>query len=200
MKKIAGLIGLFLLFASAVVYAQNDKLPALLKERKRSGKVMFNQEQAIEEIKRQRLAHSDAIWKRWGAMPSPTFSYKDLKGKEWTDEVLLGKVTVINFWHINCGPCIREIPWLNKLQKKHEDVNFLACTFNDATQVRVTVEKTPFLYSQLTDAISLWHTFGVVISPTTIILDREGKVFAVVTGMNDSLKRVIESKVKEANK
>lgn len=62
------------------------------------------------------------------------------------------------------------------------------------------MEKTPFLFSQLTDALSLWQAFGVVISPTTIILDKEGKVFAVITGMNDSLKRVIESKLKEANK
>lgn len=191
---------MFLLFAVAVAHAQDDKLPALLKERKRSGKVMFSKEQAMEEIKRQRLSHSDAIWKRWGAKPSPTFAYKDLKGTEWTHETVRGQVTLINFWHINCGPCVREIPWMNRLQKKHEDVNFLACTFNDAPQIRAAMEKTPFLFSQLTDALSLWQAFGVVISPTTIILDKEGKVFAVITGMNDSLKRVIESKLKEANK
>lgn len=199
MRKIAGLI-LFSLFAVAVAHAQDDKLPALLKERKRSGKVMFSKEQAMEEIKRQRLSHSDAIWKRWGAKSSPTFAYKDLKGTEWTHETVRGQVTLINFWHINCGPCVREIPWMNRLQKKHEDVNFLACTFNDAPQIRAAMEKTPFLFSQLTDALSLWQAFGVVISPTTIILDKEGKVFAVITGMNDSLKRVIESKLKEANK
>lgn len=199
-RTIVSALLLFLLFAGTVVaYAQDDKLPALLKER-RSGKVMFDKEQAMQEIKRQRLAQSDAIWKKWGEKACPVFSYKELNEKEWTNENIRGKVTLINFWHINCGPCIREIPWLNKLMEKYEDVNFLACTFNDATQAKGVVEKTGFLYSQLTNAMSLWHAFGVDISPVTIILDKEGKVVAVVTGINDSLKRVIESKLKEANK
>lgn len=200
MNKRIGVMWWLLLFASIIAYGQEDKLPALLKERKRSGKVMFNKEQAMEAINHQRISHSEAIWQRWGEKPSPMFAYKDLDGKKWTNELVRGKVTVINFWHINSGPCLREAPWLNRLQEKHEDVNFLACTFNEVSQIIGAIEKTPFLLPQLTDAISLWHAFGVVISPTTIILDKEGKVFGVVTGVNDSLKRMVELKLKAAKK
>ncbi|MEG2331075.1 MAG: TlpA disulfide reductase family protein [Bacteroides sp.] len=195
MKKMLGTFCLLILFVP-ILRAQTDKLPALLKE-KRSGKVMFNRDNAIDEIKRQRLAHSSTIWDRWGGKPCPVFAYKDLNGVLWTNENIRGKVTLINFWHTEGAPCIRQIPWLNKLLEKFSDVNFIACTFNDAAQIKKVVEQTPYLYHQLTDALPLFQEFGIVIMPTTIILDKEGKVFAVVTGTNDTLKHTIEAKLKE---
>lgn len=202
MKKIVGMM-LLLLVCVASASAQeekNEKLPPLLKE-KRNGKVMFDADQARREISRMRLAESNAIWTKWGEKPCPVFAFKDTEGKEWTNENIRGKVTLINFWHVNCGPCIREMPWLNKLMEKHPQVNFLGCTFNTPAQIEKLVAQTPFLYPQLTDeAIGLWQAFGVELSPTTIILDKEGKVFAVVTGVSDVLKRTIEAKLKEANK
>lgn len=200
MKKIIGFISLFLLFAGAIVAQEPKKeLPAILKSN-RKGKVVFDKDQAVREVNRARLAHSDAVWAKWGDKPCPPFAYKDMEGHLWTNETIKGKVTLINFWHFWCGPCIREMPWLNKLPEKYPDANFLSCTFNEASQIKKLVEKTPFLYHHLTDALALWKAFGIEISPTTIILDKEGRVFAVITGTNDTLKRAVESKLKEVYK
>lgn len=196
MKRVISILLLFLGFVGAV-YAQDDKLPLLLKER-RSGKVMFDQDKAVQEIKRQRLAQSSAIWAKWGEKPCPAFAYYDLDGQLWTEKSIRGKVTLINFWHTDSGPCVRAIPWLNKLCDKHPEANFLACTFNGASQVEEVIAREPFPYPQLTEALSLWQTFGVIISPTTIILDKQGNVFAIITGLGDRLKREIESKMREA--
>lgn len=202
MKTFASIIVLLLLSVGTAFAQeeQGEKLPPLFKER-RSGKVMFDAEQARREISNMRLAQSNAIWAKWGEKPCPVFAFKDVQGKEWTNENIRGKVTLINFWQVNCGPCIREMPWLNKLMEKYPEANFLGCTYNTPAQIKRLVAETPFLYPQLTDeAIALWQAFGVEASPTTIILDKEGKVFAVITGVNDALKRAIESKLKEALK
>lgn len=201
MKRLAGIIILFLL-PCATMFAQEervDKLPPLFKER-RNGKVMFDREQAVHEVNRERLEHSKAILAKWEGKPCPVFACKDLNGKEWTNETIRGKVTLINFWHSGSGPCVREMPWLNKLMEKNPQANFLACTYNTPAQIKKIVVDTPFLYTQLASAISVWHAIGVELVPTTIIIDKEGKVFAVVTGFNDGMKRKIETKLKEANK
>lgn len=202
MKRLAGIIALLLLPAVGLFaqQAQEDKLPPLFKERRRSGKVMFSGEQAMREISRERLNHSTAIFEKWGGKPCPMFAGKDLNGKEWTNEKIRGKVTLINFWHSASAPCIREIPWLNKLMRKYPQVNFLACTFNTPAQIEKVITETSFLYLQLADGAALWQAFGVTLSPTTILLDEEGKVVTVITGTNDALKRTIESGLKDLHK
>ena len=34
---------------------------------------------------------------------------------------LRGKVIVLNFWYISCGPCVDELPYIEKLQEKYGD-------------------------------------------------------------------------------
>ncbi|MEG1564544.1 MAG: TlpA disulfide reductase family protein [Bacteroides sp.] len=195
MRRKIGIWLLLLLFVGAA-QAQEEKLPSLLKETK-SGKVMFSSEKAKEEMKLQRLAQDRAVWAKWGGKPCPVFSLTDLNGRLWSNESVRGKVTLINFWQVTGGPCMREIPWLNKLCEKYPELNFLACTLNDAAQVKAALAKVPFLFCQLTDALPLWHAFGIVIVPTAILLNSKGNVQAVFTGTNDSLKREVEDRLKE---
>jgi thiol-disulfide isomerase/thioredoxin len=42
-------------------------------------------------------------------------------GKTYTQDSLKGKVVLFNFWSVNCGPCIIEIPWLNKLYRSYKE-------------------------------------------------------------------------------
>lgn len=37
------------------------------------------------------------------------------------DPTSFGKVTVINFWYIGCGPCIAELPYFDAIAKKYGD-------------------------------------------------------------------------------
>jgi len=51
----------------------------------------------------------------------PEFSLVGRSGKVYTKESLKGKVVVLNFWSVNCGPCLMEIPVLNRLQQMYKD-------------------------------------------------------------------------------
>lgn len=61
------------------------------------------------------------------------FSAKDINGKNYSLESLKGKVIVINFWFVECKPCVMEMPELNKLVEKYEnkDVVFLGLAINE---------------------------------------------------------------------
>lgn len=35
----------------------------------------------------------------------PAFKLRDLQGRKYESKELVGKIVVLNFWFINCGPC-----------------------------------------------------------------------------------------------
>ncbi len=55
--------------------------------------------------------------------PSPSFSYKDVNGKVIGLDDMKGKNVYIDVWATWCGPCKREIPHLQALEKEYHGKN-----------------------------------------------------------------------------
>ncbi len=53
--------------------------------------------------------------------PLPDFALADLQGRVWKLADLKGKVSLINLWATWCGPCIQELPHLQKLYEQMKD-------------------------------------------------------------------------------
>ena len=58
------------------------------------------------------------------AVKAPDFTLVSLEGDRITLSDLRGNVILLNFWATWCGPCIMEIPDLNKLQEKYQDKGY----------------------------------------------------------------------------
>ncbi|MBO0797497.1 MAG: redoxin domain-containing protein, partial [Blastocatellia bacterium] len=67
------------------------------------------------------------------------FNMLDLRGKKWRLADLKGKVTFINLWATYCGPCVDELPYVQKLHEQMKDnKDVLVLTLNlDAEVSRV---------------------------------------------------------------
>jgi len=57
--------------------------------------------------------------------PSPTFNYENHKGGETSLESLKGKYVYIDVWATWCGPCIKEIPSLQKVEEQFQGKNIV---------------------------------------------------------------------------
>ena len=52
----------------------------------------------------------------------PIENFKNSKQKQFSKNYLKGKPTFINFWFTRCLPCIEEIPMMNNLKEKYDDI------------------------------------------------------------------------------
>ena len=55
--------------------------------------------------------------------PSPKFDYENQKGGKTSLESLKGKYVYIDVWATWCGPCLQEVPSLQKVEEQYQGKN-----------------------------------------------------------------------------
>lgn len=127
----------------------------------------------------------------------------DINGEVHTLETLKGKVIVIDFWYINCGACIKEMPDLNKLKAEFEteDVEWFGITYDPKDKVERFLERVKFDYTIVPDSKHLTDRFDIRFYPTTLIIDENRKIvytgkFGFMNGRIDEIREEIKKLIK----
>lgn len=55
-------------------------------------------------------------WAHLRTQPAPDFTFEDVNGKMVTLSDFRGKFVLLDVWNIYCGPCMRQVPHLQKLE------------------------------------------------------------------------------------
>ena len=121
---------------------------------------------------------------------APDFTLKDLKGTEVNLKEFRGKVVLLNFWATWCPPCRKEIPSMVEIYKKYKDRGLEIIGVNLDKLGKSEVEKFslehkinfPVLLNPSGNVASL---YGVVVLPTTVFLDRNGRIKGRISGAVD---------------
>lgn len=120
-----------------------------------------------------------------------TFTATDINGKEVTSEIFgKNKVTMLNIWGTFCGPCIREMPDLAKLNEanksnKVEVVGIIIDILDRRgnvdsrikTDAQTIIKKTGANYSHIIPSKEMMTGLlrNIQVVPTTIFVDSNGK-------------------------
>lgn len=134
------------------------------------------------------------------------FSTRDLHGMELTAADLRGKVAVLNFWYASCAPCRAEARDLEAVSEKTvDDATFVGVNVRDSSgTVEAFIRSFDVPYSNVLDANSGAVQLAFAgknapnSTPTTIVLDREGRVSSRVLGQIN--KSVLTTLVQDAAK
>ena len=115
-------------------------------------------------------------------VPAPDFTLEDMDGKSYTLSSLRGKVVMVNFWATWCPPCREEIPSMETVHQalKNDDFIILAINqwespdhvFSYMGQLDV-YPNFPILFDR-DSSVSV--AFGVQGLPTTLLIDKQGRV------------------------
>lgn len=112
--------------------------------------------------------------------PDFTFSTTDRDGKVWDESAFSDyKLIMINFWEPWCGPCVREMPDLQKLYEQYKEDGFLIIGVYSSTDresdVKSIIKDAGITYPILkyTGNFKIFES-GYV--PTTVFVDGQGHV------------------------
>ena len=110
---------------------------------------------------------------------APSVVFKDGSGRTIDISKQKGKVLFINFWATWCPPCIQEMPSINTLKKQlnEKDILFLMVDVDDNYKKSSKfMEKNKYDLPVYTAVSSVPQEFLSGSIPTTVIIDKEGKV------------------------
>lgn len=113
--------------------------------------------------------------------PSPDFIALDPSGKSYRLTDFRGKYLYIDLWATWCGPCRREIPYLQRLEKEYEGKNI---TFLSLSTDASKTDWTEFLQSHEMGGVQLYigaaskfqQLYNADGIPHFILLDTEGRI------------------------
>jgi cytochrome c biogenesis protein CcmG/thiol:disulfide interchange protein DsbE len=117
---------------------------------------------------------------------------KDLKpdpdGKKVKLSDFKGKVVLLDFWATWCGPCKIEIPWFIEFQRKYKDQGFtvVGVSMDEGgwPEVRPFLDQMKMNYPILLGNDEITAPFGgIEVLPTTLIIDKQGRIFAMHKGL-----------------
>ena len=116
---------------------------------------------------------------RTGA-PAPAFALQSNNGKPLNLADLKGQIVLVNFWASWCGPCRKEMPILEQLNRQYRNKGVALLGVNvepDSAAATDWLKATPVSFPILFDVDSkvskLYQVEGM---PNTVILDKTGKV------------------------
>jgi thiol-disulfide isomerase/thioredoxin len=120
-------------------------------------------------------------------LPAPAISFVDLAGNTVSLSEFTGKIVLVNLWATWCEPCLREMPSLERMQSRFGDKIAVVAISEDRGGGK-TVE--PFIDKLGLRSVKIYldpksaieRAFKVQGLPTSILIDRKGRVLGRVEG------------------
>lgn len=120
---------------------------------------------------------------------APNWTLYDANGKKMSLTQLKGKVVMMDFFFIGCGPCMRSLKPLNNLHEKYKNQNVAMASITDRDSKKSILEfqqqykiKNP-IYIHADDVVKSYHVTGF---PTFYFINKEGKIAAIIEGYEDN--------------
>lgn len=122
--------------------------------------------------------------------------FKDLDGNLVNLQNYRGKVVFINIWASWCGPCRAEMPHISELYKKVKDqpeLEFLMVgTDNDFEKSRDFMDGRTWQFPVVHASFGLNSSLQSGSIPTTLVVNKEGKIVFYQEGMSNFNTREFE--------
>jgi thiol-disulfide isomerase/thioredoxin len=133
---------------------------------------------------------AQSVRKAWPARkPTPQLQLPAIDGASWQLAGERGHAVLLNFWASWCEPCQAEMPSLERLALAQSDAGLRVVAVNyreGEAAVKRFLAKVPLQLPVVRDADgAAARAFDIHIFPSTVAIDRQGRVRFIVTGEFD---------------
>ncbi|MGB8223393.1 MAG: TlpA disulfide reductase family protein [Polyangiales bacterium] len=130
----------------------------------------------------------------------PPIDAPDQSGKKVDLGELKGKVVLVDFWASWCGPCTREMPVLEQLQRKYGEQGLVIVGINiDRSPKKMAnfLKGAPVSFRVVQDhKLSVASRYEPAMMPSSYFIARDGKVRYVHEGFEKKDAAEIENRIK----
>jgi thiol-disulfide isomerase/thioredoxin len=110
------------------------------------------------------------------------------------------KLIILDFWYMGCAPCIKAIPFMNKLYSTYysEGLRIYGVNQFDTSKniIDEFISRKGIVYPVLLKSLNpYFNTFNIRVFPTMIILDKYGNLILNYEGYSSALDKEIEENI-----
>ena len=110
------------------------------------------------------------------------------------------KVVLLDFWYMDCYPCIQAIPHLNELQRKYKDQGLVVIGVNPFDDNEKNLKRMPNFLSNNPIDYQIMFTnkvkpkdFKIYAYPSFYLIDKQGKIIHYEVGFSEKTPKKIDS-------
>lgn len=132
---------------------------------------------------------------------APDFTLPSLGGENVRLQEQRGRVVMINFWASWCGPCREEMPHLSRLYEKYRASGFTVLAINideDPHKAARLAQQLGMRFPVLLDTgKQVSRTYDLSAMPSTVLVDRDGRVRHVHRGYRDGYAETYDRQIRD---
>ncbi|MBD8490521.1 TlpA family protein disulfide reductase [Echinicola sp. CAU 1574] len=130
------------------------------------------------------------------------FEAKAIDGETVSNESLKGKIVVLDFWFISCGPCWKKFPHLQSLYEQYKDnpaVEIFALnrpmTNDKPMQAFHSIKDRGYNFPVLQGTQKIMDDFDIYVYPTVVVLNRNGSIIymGTIEGVDEILQKELNN-------
>lgn len=142
----------------------------------------------------------------WVGQTAPDFTLTDLDGKTVSLQSLRGNVVLLNFWATWCGPCVVEMPHLEKLHREFKNKGVIILGIDDEGMevAQDFLKQKGYTFNTLIDAekqVSRLYRISAI--PQSFFITKDGTIAASYRGtrreneLRDGIEKALAGKIEE---
>jgi thiol-disulfide isomerase/thioredoxin len=111
--------------------------------------------------------------------PAPDFTLISITGDTVNLSTLRGKVVLLDFWGIGCGPCYQLMPVIERFYQAHKDelcIYGIESWNNPPEKITETLAQFGWTYPCLVGSAEVSKLYGVTGVPSMFIIDKKGNI------------------------
>lgn len=134
-------------------------------------------------------AITSALTPSQSRLPAPELSLTDISGNNLSLASYRGKIVLLDFWAVDCGGCVIEIPWYVEFDKKYRAKGLQVIGIDmygeSPAYIKPFMQKSQMQYPVAVGNDDIRKRFHADELPKTMLIDRQGRVAVSHVGIVD---------------